>query len=99
MFIQREKKLFIFIKSHCDNFLVSLTDADLLSGSDRLLSITEDMTGHRPSFFFKFCWKFVIPLVSAVRYFFFVCFIYGLNHNKPKQPFLFLFRFPLFCIW
>ncbi|MED6257533.1 hypothetical protein ATANTOWER_026096 [Ataeniobius toweri] len=33
-------------------------------GSDRLLCIIEDMTGHRPSVFFKLCWKFLIPLLS-----------------------------------
>ncbi|XP_068195983.1 sodium- and chloride-dependent GABA transporter 3-like [Antennarius striatus] len=35
-------------------------------GADKLSNIIEDMTGHRPSVFFKLCWKFVIPLLSLM---------------------------------
>lgn len=38
----------------------------LMSGAERLVLIIEDMTGHRPSVFFRLSWKFFIPLFSAV---------------------------------
>uniref|UniRef100_A0A8C3A535 Transporter n=1 Tax=Cyclopterus lumpus TaxID=8103 RepID=A0A8C3A535_CYCLU len=37
-----------------------------VSGADRLINIIEDMTGQRPSVFFKLCWKYIIPLLSLV---------------------------------
>lgn len=40
--------------------------SDLSSGADRLVLIIDDMTGHKPSIFFKLCWKFFIPAFSAV---------------------------------
>lgn len=40
--------------------------SDLSSGVERLVLIIGDMTGHRPSIFFKLCWKFFIPLFSGV---------------------------------
>ncbi|XP_027132711.1 sodium- and chloride-dependent taurine transporter-like, partial [Larimichthys crocea] len=33
-------------------------------GADRVMNIIEDMTGQRPSVFFKLCWKYIIPLLS-----------------------------------
>ncbi|XP_068590881.1 sodium- and chloride-dependent betaine transporter-like [Cebidichthys violaceus] len=35
-------------------------------GADRVIDIIEDMTGQRPSVFFKLCWKYVIPLLSLI---------------------------------
>ncbi|XP_028448842.1 sodium- and chloride-dependent GABA transporter 3-like [Perca flavescens] len=35
-------------------------------GADRLSDIIEDMTGQRPSIFFKLCWKYFIPLLSLI---------------------------------
>ncbi|KAM8849974.1 sodium- and chloride-dependent betaine transporter-like isoform 2-T2 [Spinachia spinachia] len=35
-------------------------------GADRLMDIIEDMTGKRPSVFFKLCWKYIIPLLSLI---------------------------------
>ncbi|XP_034411348.1 sodium- and chloride-dependent betaine transporter-like [Cyclopterus lumpus] len=35
-------------------------------GADRLINIIEDMTGQRPSVFFKLCWKYIIPLLSLI---------------------------------
>uniref|UniRef100_A0A8P4KPI0 Transporter n=1 Tax=Dicentrarchus labrax TaxID=13489 RepID=A0A8P4KPI0_DICLA len=35
-------------------------------GADRFSNIIEDMTGQRPSVFFKLCWKYIIPLLSLV---------------------------------
>lgn len=40
-----------------------------LSGGGDLVNTTiEDMTGSKPSVFFKLCWKYVIPSISLVRY-------------------------------
>lgn len=47
----------------CDG---SSLGSDLSSGADRLVLIIEDMTGHKPSIFFKLCWKFFIPVLSGV---------------------------------
>ncbi|XP_068195985.1 sodium- and chloride-dependent GABA transporter 3-like [Antennarius striatus] len=33
-------------------------------GANRLSNIIEDMTGQRPSLFFKLCWKYIIPPLS-----------------------------------
>uniref|UniRef100_A0A3Q2CS34 Sodium- and chloride-dependent GABA transporter 3-like n=1 Tax=Cyprinodon variegatus TaxID=28743 RepID=A0A3Q2CS34_CYPVA len=49
-------------------------------------NIIEDMTGHRPSFFFKFCWKFVIPLVSAVS---FVLYLVDYQHLKINNSYVY----------
>ncbi|XP_037643801.1 sodium- and chloride-dependent GABA transporter 3-like [Sebastes umbrosus] len=37
-------------------------------GADRLNNIIEDMTGQRPSVFFKLCWKYFIPLLSLISF-------------------------------
>ncbi|XP_051266913.1 sodium- and chloride-dependent betaine transporter-like isoform X1 [Dicentrarchus labrax] len=37
-------------------------------GADRIINIIEDMTGHRPSVFFKLCWKYIIPLLSLTSF-------------------------------
>ncbi|XP_068457193.1 sodium- and chloride-dependent GABA transporter 3-like, partial [Clinocottus analis] len=37
-----------------------------LFGADRLIDIIEDMTGQRPSVFFKLCWKYIIPPLSLI---------------------------------
>lgn len=36
------------------------------AGADRVMSIIEDMTGQKPSIYFKLCWKYIIPLLSLV---------------------------------
>ncbi|XP_068195979.1 sodium- and chloride-dependent GABA transporter 3-like [Antennarius striatus] len=49
--------------------IVALTECLALGwifGADKLSNIIEDMTGHRPSVFFKLCWKFVVPLLSLM---------------------------------
>ncbi|XP_045897226.1 sodium- and chloride-dependent taurine transporter-like [Micropterus dolomieu] len=35
-------------------------------GADRFSNIIEDMTGQKPSVFFKLCWKYIIPLWSLI---------------------------------
>ncbi|XP_034743592.1 sodium- and chloride-dependent GABA transporter 3-like isoform X2 [Etheostoma cragini] len=37
-------------------------------GADRLSNIIEDMTGQRPSVFFKLCWKYFIPLLTLTSF-------------------------------
>ncbi|XP_068457204.1 sodium- and chloride-dependent betaine transporter-like [Clinocottus analis] len=37
-------------------------------GADRLINIIEDMTGQRPSVFFKLCWKYIIPPLSLISF-------------------------------
>lgn len=36
------------------------------SGADCVINIIEDMTGQRPSVYFKVCWRYIIPLLSLV---------------------------------
>ncbi|XP_039670492.1 sodium- and chloride-dependent GABA transporter 3-like [Perca fluviatilis] len=33
-------------------------------GADRIFNIIKDMTGQRPSVFFKLCWNYIVPLLS-----------------------------------
>ncbi|XP_017266338.3 sodium- and chloride-dependent GABA transporter 3-like [Kryptolebias marmoratus] len=37
-------------------------------GADRLLNIIKDMTGQKPSAFFKLCWKYIIPLLTLISF-------------------------------
>ncbi|XP_068195986.1 sodium- and chloride-dependent GABA transporter 3-like [Antennarius striatus] len=37
-------------------------------GADRFYNLIEDMTGQRPSIYFKLCWKFIIPLLSLIPF-------------------------------
>ncbi|XP_070830096.1 sodium- and chloride-dependent betaine transporter-like [Chaetodon trifascialis] len=41
-------------------------------GADRVINIIEDMTGQRPSVFFKLCWKYIIPLLSLASFILYV---------------------------
>lgn len=41
-------------------------DLIFLSGADNVVNIIEDMTGQRPSIFFKMCWKYFTPLLLLV---------------------------------
>ncbi|XP_068195987.1 sodium- and chloride-dependent GABA transporter 3-like [Antennarius striatus] len=52
----------------CQNILV-ISQCIVLGwifGANRLCNIIEDMTGQRPSLFFKLCWKYVVPLLSLI---------------------------------
>ncbi|KAM9349536.1 sodium- and chloride-dependent betaine transporter-like [Symphorus nematophorus] len=48
-------------------------------GADRIINIIEDMTGQRPSVFFKLCWKYIIPLLSLIS---FVLYVMDYTHLK-----------------
>ncbi|KAG7232959.1 hypothetical protein INR49_007914, partial [Caranx melampygus] len=48
-------------------------------GADRVIKSIEDMTGHRPSVFFKVCWKYIIPLLSLIS---FILYLVGYTHLK-----------------
>ncbi|XP_037537323.1 sodium- and chloride-dependent betaine transporter-like [Nematolebias whitei] len=51
-------------------------------GADRLLNIIEDMSGQKPSVFFKLCWKYVIPLLSLIS---FILHLVGYKHLKVND--------------
>uniref|UniRef100_A0A8C5CDN8 Transporter n=1 Tax=Gadus morhua TaxID=8049 RepID=A0A8C5CDN8_GADMO len=46
-------------------------------GAERMYDIIEDMTGVRPNWFFKQCWRYLTPLVSLVS------FIYSMVDYQP----------------
>uniref|UniRef100_A0A8P4GE11 Transporter n=1 Tax=Dicentrarchus labrax TaxID=13489 RepID=A0A8P4GE11_DICLA len=52
----------------CQNFMAicECLAVGWIFGADRFSNIIEDMTGQRPSVFFKLCWKYIIPLLSLV---------------------------------
>ncbi|XP_015242449.1 PREDICTED: sodium- and chloride-dependent betaine transporter-like [Cyprinodon variegatus] len=52
----------------CQNFMAicECLAVGWIIGADCFSEIIEDMTGKRPSVFFKVCWKFLIPLLSLV---------------------------------
>ncbi|XP_071347927.1 sodium- and chloride-dependent GABA transporter 3-like [Trachinotus anak] len=52
----------------CQNFMAisQCVAVGWIFGADRFLNIIKDMTGQRPSVFFKLCWKYIIPLLSVV---------------------------------
>ncbi|XP_037643798.1 sodium- and chloride-dependent GABA transporter 3-like [Sebastes umbrosus] len=37
-------------------------------GADQFFNKIEDMTGQRPSVYFKLCWKYIIPLLSLISF-------------------------------
>ncbi|XP_056913020.1 sodium- and chloride-dependent GABA transporter 3-like [Takifugu flavidus] len=65
----------------CDNFMAicECLAVGWIFGVDRLVLIIDDMTGHKPSIFFKLCWKIFIPAFSGV------CFLLYLVYYKPLQ--------------
>nr|XP_046264519.1 sodium- and chloride-dependent GABA transporter 3-like [Scatophagus argus] len=54
----------------CQNFLAicECLAVGWIFGADRFSNIIEDMTGHKPSAFFKLCWKYTIPLLSLISF-------------------------------
>ncbi|XP_019966975.1 sodium- and chloride-dependent GABA transporter 3-like [Paralichthys olivaceus] len=48
-------------------------------GADRFNDAIKDMTGQRPFIFFKLCWKYLIPLLSAIS---FVLYLVDYKHLK-----------------
>ncbi|XP_070830094.1 sodium- and chloride-dependent GABA transporter 2-like [Chaetodon trifascialis] len=54
----------------CQNFMAICESLAVgwIFGADWFSDIIEDMTGQRPSVFFKLCWKYVIPLLSLASF-------------------------------
>ncbi|XP_070701058.1 sodium- and chloride-dependent betaine transporter-like [Pempheris klunzingeri] len=55
-------------------------------GADRVINIIEEMTGQRPSVFFKLCWKYVIPLLSLIS---FVLYLVDFKHLKINDRYIY----------
>ncbi|KAI3374653.1 hypothetical protein L3Q82_021224, partial [Scortum barcoo] len=53
-------------------------------GADCFSNIIEDMTGQRPSVFFKLCWKYIIPLLSLVS---FILYLVDYKHLKINNKY------------
>uniref|UniRef100_A0A8C4DLN0 Sodium-and chloride-dependent GABA transporter 2 n=1 Tax=Dicentrarchus labrax TaxID=13489 RepID=A0A8C4DLN0_DICLA len=65
----------------CQNFMVicECLAVGWIFGADRFSNIIEDMTGQRPSVFFKLCWKYIIPLLSLIS---FILYLVDYKHLK-----------------
>ncbi|XP_026169207.1 sodium- and chloride-dependent GABA transporter 3-like [Mastacembelus armatus] len=55
-------------------------------GADRVINIIEDMTGQRPSIFFKLCWKYIIPLLSLIS---FILYLVNFTHLRINNWYLY----------
>uniref|UniRef100_A0A3B4WWF8 Transporter n=1 Tax=Seriola lalandi dorsalis TaxID=1841481 RepID=A0A3B4WWF8_SERLL len=55
-------------------------------GADRVIKNIEDMTGQRPSVFFKLCWKYIIPLLSLIS---FILYLVGYTHLKINSWYIY----------
>ncbi|XP_044222883.1 sodium- and chloride-dependent betaine transporter-like isoform X1 [Thunnus albacares] len=55
-------------------------------GADRVINIIEDMTGHRPSVFFKVCWRYIIPLLSLI---FLIMYLVGYTHLRINDSYVY----------
>ncbi|XP_033506574.1 sodium- and chloride-dependent betaine transporter-like isoform X1 [Epinephelus lanceolatus] len=55
-------------------------------GADRVINIIEDMTGQRPSVFFKLCWKYVIPPLSLGS---FILYLVDFKHLKINDWYIY----------
>ncbi|XP_026230435.1 sodium- and chloride-dependent GABA transporter 3-like [Anabas testudineus] len=55
-------------------------------GTDRLFNIIEDMTSHRPSVFFKLCWKYLIPLLTMIS---FVLYLVDYKHLRINDWYIY----------
>ncbi|XP_068195978.1 sodium- and chloride-dependent GABA transporter 3-like [Antennarius striatus] len=54
----------------CANFMAlsECLAVGWIFGADHFSDIIQDMTKHRPSVFFKLCWKYVIPVLSVISF-------------------------------
>nr|XP_020468107.1 sodium- and chloride-dependent GABA transporter 3-like [Monopterus albus] len=54
----------------CQNFMAicQCLAVGWIFGADRFRDVIEDMTGQRPSAFFKLCWRYIIPLLSLISF-------------------------------
>ncbi|XP_068190585.1 sodium- and chloride-dependent GABA transporter 3-like [Antennarius striatus] len=55
-------------------------------GADRIITIIEDMTGQKPSFFFKLCWKYIIPVVSLIS---FILYLIDYKHLQFNDSYIY----------
>ncbi|XP_053186776.1 sodium- and chloride-dependent betaine transporter-like [Scomber japonicus] len=55
-------------------------------GADRIINIIEDMTGQRPSVFFKVCWRYIIPLLSLIS---FILYLVDYTHLKISDRYVY----------
>ncbi|KAF7221954.1 transcript variant X3 [Nothobranchius furzeri] len=55
-------------------------------GADRFVNVIEDMTGSRPSVFFKHCWKYVIPLLSLMSI---ILYLVDYQHLKVNNVYVY----------
>ncbi|XP_042284057.1 sodium- and chloride-dependent GABA transporter 3-like isoform X1 [Thunnus maccoyii] len=55
-------------------------------GANRVINIIEDMTGHRPSVFFKLCWRYIIPLLSLIS---FIMYLVDYTHLRIKDRYVY----------
>ncbi|XP_053186777.1 sodium- and chloride-dependent betaine transporter-like [Scomber japonicus] len=68
--------------SRAFNYFMALSECLALAwgfGADRIINIIEDMTGQRPSVFFKVCWRYIIPLLSLIS---FILYLVDYTHLK-----------------
>ncbi|XP_051266886.1 sodium- and chloride-dependent GABA transporter 3-like isoform X7 [Dicentrarchus labrax] len=65
----------------CQNFMAicECLAVGWIFGADQFSNIIEDMTGQRPSVFFKVCWKYIIPLLSLIS---FILYLVDYKHLK-----------------
>ncbi|XP_044075305.1 sodium- and chloride-dependent betaine transporter-like isoform X2 [Siniperca chuatsi] len=71
------------------HYFMALTECLALAwsfGADRVINITEGMTGQRPSVFFKLCWKYVIPLLSLIS---FILYLVDYKHLKINDWYIY----------
>ncbi|KAM7400111.1 hypothetical protein PAMA_004690 [Pampus argenteus] len=55
-------------------------------GADRVINIIEDMTGQRPSVYFKVCWRYIIPLLSLVS---FILYLFDYTHLRINDRYVY----------
>ncbi|KAM7400112.1 hypothetical protein PAMA_004691 [Pampus argenteus] len=61
-------------------------DAVAESGADRVINIIEDMTGQKPSVYFKVCWRYIIPLLSLVS---FILYLFDYTHLRINDRYVY----------
>ncbi|CAK6974779.1 sodium- and chloride-dependent GABA transporter 3-like [Scomber scombrus] len=71
------------------NYFMALSECLALAwgfGADRIINIIEDMTGQRPSVFFKVCWRYIIPLLSLNS---FILYLVDYTHLKINDRYVY----------
>ncbi|XP_062285090.1 sodium- and chloride-dependent betaine transporter-like [Scomber scombrus] len=71
------------------NYFMALSECLALAwgfGADRIINIIEDMTGQRPSVFFKVCWRYIIPLLSLTS---FILYLVDYTHLKINDRYVY----------